>query len=90
MYKSLTVSDLNRLEKVNIKEEIKMSILSLGVSLGGVSVNFSIDKTRRKESPAEIRNRIEEDLLINKVMEERKDQVAEMYITNGFGLNGQW
>lgn len=84
MYNELTVSDLNRIGKNDIKEEIKLSIINMGISLGGFNFNFSIDRTKREISEAEIRKKQEQELMLDKIHDERQETLAKIHLFNGF------
>lgn len=84
MYNELTVSDLNRIGKNDIKEEIKLSIINMGISLGGFNFNFSIDRTKREISEAEIRKKQEQELMFDKIHDERQETLAKIHLFNGF------
>ena len=83
MYNNIAIADLNKVEKGNLKEELKMSIMSLSLSLGGFSVNFSINQMKRKKSPEEIRRSIEHDIALNKIEVERQNRLAEIRLNSG-------
>lgn len=85
MYKELTIEGLNKgFNRENIKEEIKMSIINMGLNIGRFDINFSINKKEKPNEESKMRRDIEQEILVKRIEDERQDYLAKVHINNGY------